>query len=316
MINKNNKKFCVYEHLFPNGKRYIGITSKNPEARWENGNGYHQKTQPVMYNAIRKYGWENIKHNILFDNLTEEEAKEKEKELIQEYNTFIYAENPMGYNMTLGGEGTLGHKATDKIKEVNRNRLLGKKGKECCNSRVVLCDGIEYESLNQFCEIMKLNRGKVTEWINGHDTMPKEWYDKQLHYKDTDFSLIKCRENEKKWEIYIDDKCFYSQRDFAKYIQEDFPTVCLWLNQQNPIPVDLLKRGLRVFINNTEIIFSKTRERVLGWEYKGITFNNLRELAEYLNIKKGTLWSYLKNPHWKSAQKYLPLKNIHKIERT
>jgi hypothetical protein len=90
----------------------------------------------------------------------------------------------------------------------------------------------------------------------------------------------------------------------------------LWLNQQNPIPVDLLKRGLRVFINNTEIIFSKTRERVLGWEYKGIIFNNLRELAEYLNIKKGTLWSYLKNPHWKSAQKYLPLKNIHKIERT
>lgn len=48
MINKNNKKFCVYEHLFPNGKRYIGITSKNLEARWENGNGYHQK-KPTCY---------------------------------------------------------------------------------------------------------------------------------------------------------------------------------------------------------------------------------------------------------------------------
>ena len=314
MINKNNKKFCVYEHLFPNGKRYIGITSKNPKDRWENGNGYHQKNQPVMYNAIRKYGWENIKHNILFDNLTEEEAKEKERELIQEYNTFIYAENSMGYNMTLGGEGTLGHKATDKTREAIRNRLLGKKGKECCNSRAVLCDGIEYESLNQFCEIMKLNRGKVTEWINGHDTMPKEWYNKQLHYKDTDFSLIRCRENEKQWHIIIDNKHFYSQRDFANYIKEEYSNVCMWLNQKNSIPSDLINHGLQVFVNDEEIIFTNIRERVLGWEYKGQIFKNLKELADYLNIKKGKLWSYLKNPHWKSAKKFLPLKDIHKIE--
>jgi hypothetical protein len=76
MITKNNKKFCVYEHLFPNGKRYIGITSKRPEARWEGGTGYDKDHQPVMYNAIQKYGWDNIEHNILFTDLTEEKAKE------------------------------------------------------------------------------------------------------------------------------------------------------------------------------------------------------------------------------------------------
>ena len=65
-----NKKFCVYRHIFPNGKSYIGITSKKPNQRWENGKGYSKTGQNAIYNAIKKYGWDNIKHEILFDNLT------------------------------------------------------------------------------------------------------------------------------------------------------------------------------------------------------------------------------------------------------
>lgn len=313
-MNKSNKKFCVYEHLFPNGKRYIGITSKKPTARWENGSGYDKNHQSVMYNAIQKYGWDNIQHNILYDNLTEQEAKQKEKELIQYYHTFIRDPNCMGYNMTLGGEGTLGHKGEKNVSRINRERLLGKKGKNCVNSRPVICDGIEYESLTHFCEVNNLARGAVGEWINGHDTMPMEWYNKKLHYKDDDFSIIRPREDEKQWDIIIDKKHFYSQRDFANYIGENYTNVCLWLNQKNPMPLDIINHGLQVFVNDEEIIFTNVRERVLGWEYKGKTFKNLRELSEYLNIKKGTLWYYIKNPHLKSSQKYLPLKDIHKIE--
>lgn len=32
--------YCVYKHTTPNGKVYIGITSKNPLKRWNNGIGY------------------------------------------------------------------------------------------------------------------------------------------------------------------------------------------------------------------------------------------------------------------------------------
>lgn len=313
-MNKTNKNFCVYEHVFPNGKKYIGITSKKPTARWENGKGYTKEHQPVMYYAIQKYGWDNIQHNILFTDLTEQEAQHKERELISQYHTCIHDATPMGYNMTLGGEGMLGLKQSDKTKQTNRERLLGKKGKDCVNSRPVICDGIEYESLCQFCEMNNLARGVVGEWINGHDTMPMEWYNKQLHYKDDDFSIIRPREDEKKWDIIIDKKHFYSQREFADYIGEDYPTVCLWLNQKHPMPLDIINHGLQVFVNDEEIIFTNIRERIMGWEYKGKTFKNLRELSEYLNISKSKLWSYLKNPHWKSSQKYLPLKDIHKIE--
>ena len=90
--------FTVYAHIFPNGKRYIGITMKKPRERWDSGHGY--SGQKFMFNAIKKYGWDNIKHEILFSGLTQEEAEQKERELIAQYQTT----NPeYGYNIDLGG---------------------------------------------------------------------------------------------------------------------------------------------------------------------------------------------------------------------
>lgn len=312
MISKSNKKFCVYEHVFPNGKRYIGITSKKPNQRWENGGGYDKNHQPVMWNAIQKYGWNNIEHNILFTDLTEEEAKQKEIELIQKYHTYIHDEAPMGYNMTLGGEGSIGHKMTEEAKRKMSERFLGKTGKDCVNSKPIICDGVEYESLTQFKEITNI-RGRVHNWLNGIEPMPKYWYDKGLHYKDTDFSKISCNENKKVFHIEIDGKMFYSQADFARYINEKTTNVCLWINKSNPMPLDLINRGLKVYIDGELIEFENIRERVLCWKYKDKTFNNLRELSSYLNINKSKLWSYIKNPHWESAKKFLPLRDIIKV---
>ena len=52
-----DKKFCVYVYTNKiNGKRYVGVTSQNPEKRWNKGKGY-TKRQPHMYNAIQKFWW-------------------------------------------------------------------------------------------------------------------------------------------------------------------------------------------------------------------------------------------------------------------
>lgn len=130
----NNYK--VYEHLFPNGKRYIGITRKSTKERWEkNGNGY--KTQTV-FKAIKKYGWDNIQHNIVYDNLLYEDACKKEKELIAKYKTI---DKNYGYNNTTGGDtgrevseqakrnmskAQKGKPCSEKAKQVNREKRLGK----------------------------------------------------------------------------------------------------------------------------------------------------------------------------------------------
>lgn len=99
-MEKNIKTWKVYIHINKiNNKKYIGITSENdPNKRWKNGLGYKKQ---IFYNAIQKYGWNNFQHKILYQNLTEIEAKQKEIELIAFYKT---NNNLYGYNQTCGGD--------------------------------------------------------------------------------------------------------------------------------------------------------------------------------------------------------------------
>ena len=92
------KKYSVYVHTFPNGKKYVGVTCLPVNARWCNGKGYdnHKK----MSEAIKEFGWENVKHEIVSEKLTQTEASEKEKELIKELRT---TEDDYGYNSSVGG---------------------------------------------------------------------------------------------------------------------------------------------------------------------------------------------------------------------
>lgn len=97
MIQGNN--YCVYKHTAPSGKVYIGITKQDVNKRWKNGKGYELCT--AFHRAILKYGWENIRHEVLIAGLTEKEACALEVELIAEYNS---ADPRYGYNLTYGGE--------------------------------------------------------------------------------------------------------------------------------------------------------------------------------------------------------------------
>lgn len=91
--------YCVYKHTSPNGKVYIGITAQNPLRRWNSGKSYYK--QRYFGEAIKKYGWDNFKHEILFDDLTKEEACQKEIELIAKFKS---NEREYGYNLSTGGE--------------------------------------------------------------------------------------------------------------------------------------------------------------------------------------------------------------------
>ena len=92
--------YTVYQHKNKiNGKNYIGITMQEPEKRWRKGKGY--KSSPYFYSAIQKYGWDNFEHNILFTELTKEEACLKEQELIKQFDSM---NREHGYNSTSGGD--------------------------------------------------------------------------------------------------------------------------------------------------------------------------------------------------------------------
>lgn len=118
-----NDTYCVYIHTNKiNGKRYVGQTVRgdNPERRWQNGNGY--KTQKYFWRAIQKYGWESFEHEIIASNLTKAEANNFEILLIQALNT---TNSLFGYNMTLGGVGSLGLHPTEE--QINKRKQTMRK---------------------------------------------------------------------------------------------------------------------------------------------------------------------------------------------
>ena len=137
--------YTVYMHISPSGKKYIGITGQSIERRWGNGSGY--KNCISFNRAIEKYGWNNIEHEIIFNNLSKEDlyiednyvhakivvkgksisglskkdAETKEIELIKKYNT---TDSKYGYNIENGGS-TIGKHS----EETKRKIGIANKGK-------------------------------------------------------------------------------------------------------------------------------------------------------------------------------------------
>lgn len=109
--------YKVYIHIFPNQKVYIGVTRQKPEYRWRNGKKYNNNE--YMTNAIQKYGWGNIEHKILYDNLSKEEAESKEKELILKYKSNI---REFGYNILEGGNISNGMTEKGKQQMIDKNK--------------------------------------------------------------------------------------------------------------------------------------------------------------------------------------------------
>ena len=96
-LEKYNNKYVVYMLIFPNNKKYCGYSS-NIKRRWRNKNEYNK--QKLIFRAIEKYGWENIKKEIwyCFDNMRD--ALNKESELIEQLHL---TNHNYGYNMVAGG---------------------------------------------------------------------------------------------------------------------------------------------------------------------------------------------------------------------
>lgn len=117
-----NNCYSVYMHINKvNNKKYVGITSRDPELRWQNGTAY--KRNPHFNAAIQKYGWDNFEHVILHSGLSHQCACEYERKYILELNL---KNNQYGYNMTDGGEGISGFVFTNEQRKRMSESRSGK----------------------------------------------------------------------------------------------------------------------------------------------------------------------------------------------
>lgn len=115
----DNNKYCVYMHTNKiNGKKYIGQTCQTLKQRCGN-NGKAYVGCPYFYKAIIKYGWNNFKHEILFENLSFDEANQKEDAMIKLYNT---TDSNNGYNLKGGGANPI---PNAKTRQLISEKVLG-----------------------------------------------------------------------------------------------------------------------------------------------------------------------------------------------
>ncbi len=115
--------YCVYMHTNKiNGKRYVGQTKVKPEERW-GSKGCRYSKSTYFFNAIKKYGWDNFVHDILYTDLTHEAANKIEKELIEFYNT---RDSNYGYNIREGGSNGGHDERTKKImSQIRKEKYSG-----------------------------------------------------------------------------------------------------------------------------------------------------------------------------------------------
>ena len=146
------KRWSLYRHTSPSGKVYIGITTQKPSVRWEYGNGY--KGSHIFYRAIKKYGWNNIKHEVLFTNLEESRAKTLEINLIRHYRNL-----GLVYNILDGGGGTTGRIISEETRKKMRDAKLGKK--------------LSIETRNKMSELRKGGPGTMLGKKHSEETKKK-----------------------------------------------------------------------------------------------------------------------------------------------
>ncbi len=170
--------YSVYVHTNKiNGKKYVGITSANVHERWQNGK--HYKRHSRFYADILMHGWNNFEHDVLFSDLSKDEAELKEKELIEIWDL---TDSSKGYNVYKGGLSFEKHspKTRERLSIKNsgeNNPFYAKKHSEETKllmaqnrpKRAVLCveTGITYVSTREAQRLTGADHGDISKCCNG-----------------------------------------------------------------------------------------------------------------------------------------------------
>jgi group I intron endonuclease len=125
----------IYCATLPSGKKYYGFTVDLEDRKRTHKCHANAGTKNKFYNAIRKYGWDSIKWEIIEEHKAE--SKRDLKNILSEREIFWISESNSyknGYNMTIGGDGALGlswsKSSRDKLSKTQEGRTLSENHKK------------------------------------------------------------------------------------------------------------------------------------------------------------------------------------------
>lgn len=106
------KEYDVYVFTFPDGKHYVGMTSRPVRARWDGGNGFRGNRR--LYRAILEVGFDRVKKEHFSYPLTRGSAERIETALIDYFDS---ANPEKGYNRGRGALREHGWKQPEETRE-------------------------------------------------------------------------------------------------------------------------------------------------------------------------------------------------------
>ena len=190
-----------------NGHSYIGFDVKWPYRKANHKSRIKKGSTLVFHNALRSYGFENFEWEILEESEDKEKLlNEREEFYIRKYNTFY--QNGQGYNMTMGGEATLGwipsEETKRKIGKANSRCTLTPEGREAkriySKNNNPMANPIHREKVRQKALESKTTAKKVTNGFKIFDSIREAQKETNVNYN-TLYHWIS--HNKKGWSFYF-----------------------------------------------------------------------------------------------------------------
>lgn len=312
---EEERNYTVYMHICPNGKKYVGITSKNPNERWcRDGSGY--KNNKDFWKDIKYYGWDNIKHIITKDNLNKKDGYNLEIESIKKYNSIF----PNGYNFALGGDippmlgKHLSKESKDKIRKSKENLSNESRTKMSNSAKKRYSRGDNIGLIEQQHKNLKgkNNPNYNNHKLKGHKMTNKQKENLSIGLKSSVKFQTYIKKNKGKnhscygrkrpkyeltnlcKKVICNNKIFDSITDFCLEYKLNRNTVGSWLNCKSPMPQKYIDLGLCFEGDNNKKYQKNKYNCVICENYKFYTVKSVSIkykcdaslLCKYLNNKK------------------------------
>jgi len=187
----------IYKFTSPSNKSYIGKTVQSFSERMR---GHKKKNSncTALKNAINKYGWDQMKREIVEENIPEDQLNDRERYWIKMYNTMT----PHGYNLTDGGDGgSLSDITKVRIEESTRKHAIEKNGHA---GYVKFDSGLFYPKVRANKSRVTISPGcktheEAVEILQRYTADPENFEMPERRPKGTVFFLKQCN----KWRVML-----------------------------------------------------------------------------------------------------------------
>ena len=164
----------------------------------------------------------------------------------------------------------------------------------------ILCDEDIFDSLDEFCSKHNLSKGAVKSWLNHGCKMPKEWYDRKLHYEEETMENYEWTTYKPKRRVVCENITYESAEKFARQFDLKTTTLNCWLTGKRAMPDKWYDKGLRYedktmdeYIKRSNAPKKKSKTSSKKVFCDNMVFNSIKECANYYKLSPETIGKWL-----------------------